>query len=309
MSNYLVTGGAGFIGSHIVRALLAQGSKVRVLDNYSTGKKENLAGLFGKLEILEGDIRNSSDVRRAIQGVDVIFHEAAFISVPQSLQEPRECLAINIQGTVTLLEEARRVGVSRVVLASSAAVYGNSNDLPLTENSVSPPLSPYAASKRVKEIFAELYSQAFNLDVIALRYFNVYGPRQSPDSEYAAAIPIFIRQLLTGKPITVFGDGGQSRDLIYVGDVVRANLMAAECSQAAGGIFNICTGQETRWLDLLEVLLDIFPSAPPPVFAESRTGDIYRSVGNPERAAQTFGFHALTTLETGITQTVEWMKR
>jgi len=309
MSNYLVTGGAGFIGSHIVRALLAQGSKVRVLDNYSTGKKENLAGLFGKLEILEGDIRNSSDVRRAIQGVDVIFHEAAFISVPQSLQEPQECLAINIQGTVTLLEEARRVGVSRVVLASSAAVYGNSNDLPLTENSVSPPLSPYAASKRVNEIFAELYSQAFNLDVIALRYFNVYGPRQSPDSEYAAAIPIFIRQLLTGKPTTVFGDGGQSRDLIYVGDVVRANLMAAECSQAAGGIFNICTGQEIRWLDLLEVLLDIFPSAPPPVFAESRPGDIYRSVGNPERAAQTFGFRALTTLETGITQTVEWMKR
>jgi len=309
VSNYLVTGGAGFIGSHIVRALLAQGSKVRVLDNYSTGKKENLAGLFGKLEILEGDIRNSSDVRRAIQGVDVIFHEAAFISVPQSLQEPQECLAINIQGTVTLLEEARRVGVSRVVLASSAAVYGNSKDLPLTENSVSPPLSPYAASKRVKEIFAELYSQAFNLDVIALRYFNVYGPRQSPDTEYAAAIPIFIRQLLTGKPITVFGDGGQSRDLIYVEDVVRANLMAAECSQAAGGIFNICTGQEIRWLDLLDVLLDIFPSAPPPVFAESRPGDIYRSVGNPERAAQIFGFRALTNLETGITQTVEWMKR
>lgn len=309
MSNYLVTGGAGFIGSHIVRDLLAQGNKVRVLDNYSTGKKENLTGLFGKLEILEGDIRNSSDVRRAVQGVDVIFHEAAFISVPQSLQEPQECLGINIQGTVTLLEEARRVGVSRVVLASSAAVYGNSNDLPLTENRVSPPLSPYAASKRVKEIFAELYSQAFNLDVIALRYFNVYGPRQSPDSEYAAAIPIFIRQLLADKPITIFGDGGQSRDLIFVGDVVRANLMAAECSQAAGGIFNICTGQEIRWSDLLDVLLDIFPSAPPPVFAESRPGDIYRSVGNPERAAQTFGFRALTTLETGITQTVEWMKR
>lgn len=308
MPRYLVTGGAGFIGSHLVCAILAQGVNVRVLDNFSTGKKENLVGLHGKLEILEGDLRDPNCVRTAIQGVDVIFHEAAFISVPQSMEEPRNCFDINVQGTCTLLEFARKSGVRRVILASSAAVYGDSDAMPLTEDIVTRPLSPYAASKRVNEIYAELYTQAFGLEVVALRYFNVYGPRQSSDCEYAAAIPIFIRQQLAGNPITIFGDGGQTRDLIYVGDVVRANLLAVEHSQMPESVFNVCTGQETRLLDLLDILLGIFPDAPRPVFSEPRPGDIYRSVGSPERARQAFGFHAQTPLDVGLKETVEWMR-
>lgn len=311
--NYLVTGGAGFIGSHIVHTLLEQGHSVRVLDNFSTGKRENLEGLArqfngNRFEVFEGDLRNASDVQAAVRGVEVIFHEGAFVSVPQSMEEPQSCFDVNITGTSLLFDAARRAGVRRAVVASSAAVYGESDAFPLVEETPLQPLSPYALSKRVKEMYAELFTGSFGLDVVALRYFNVYGPRQRPDSMYAAAVPIFARRLLDGKPVTVYGDGGQTRDLVNVHDVVRANLIASQHPHAAGKVFNVCTGVETRLLDLLDIMHELIPNVPPPQFAAPRAGDIYRSVGSPEKAADTLGFRAEVPLADGLKETIDWMR-
>lgn len=309
---YLVTGGAGFIGSHIVQTLLEQGASVRVLDNFSTGKRENLVALTqrfngNQLEILEGDLRDVSHVDQAVRGIDIIFHEAAFVSVPQSMEEPQACFDINISGTSLLFDAARRAGVRRAVVASSAAVYGESDALPLVEETALQPKSPYAVSKRVNEMYAELFTGAFGFEVVALRYFNVYGPRQRPDSMYAAAVPIFARRLLDNKPVTIFGDGGQTRDLINVRDVVRANLIASEHPNATGKIFNICTGIETRLLDLLDVMYELLPNAPTHQFAAPRSGDIYRSVGSPQKAADVMGFRAEVSLVDGLKEVMDWM--
>ena len=306
MKRYLVTGGAGFIGSHLVRALLEQGDFVRVLDNFSTGRRENVEGL--KVEVLEGDLRDSAKVAEAVNGIDFVFHEAAFVSVPQSMHDPLPCFEINQRGTEILLEAARQAGVKRVILASSAAVYGDLDIMPLEEHFPLHPLSPYAVSKRVDELYAEMYTRSFGLEVVALRYFNVYGPRQRPDSMYAAAVPIFARRLMDGKPVTIYGDGGQTRDLIYVGDIVRANLAASAHPNAPGQVFNICTGDETRIIDLIEVLMDLFPSAPAPQFAPPRSGDIYRSVGSPKKAADLLGFKPQASLPDGLKSVVDWMK-
>ena len=310
---YLVTGGAGFIGSHIAGALLKQGADVRILDNFSTGRRENVEELNrqfngNQLEIMEGDVRDASLVKEAVRGVEVIFHEAAFVSVPQSMDEPQECFDVNITGTSLLFNAARKAGVKRAVIASSAAVYGESDALPLVEETPLQPLSPYALSKRVDEMYAELFTNTFGFEVVALRYFNVYGPRQRPDSMYAAAVPIFARRLLDGKPVTIFGDGGQTRDLINVHDVVRANLIASEHPKAAGKVFNICTGVETRLLHLLEVLYESFPDAPKPEFAPPRAGDIYRSAGSPQKAFENLEFRAQVSLADGLKETVDWMR-
>jgi len=310
---YLVTGGAGFIGSHIVRALLEQGASVRVLDNFSTGKRENLEELrrqFNRdqFEVVEGDLRDASGVEEAVSGIEVIFHEAAFVSVPQSMGEPQTCFDVNITGTSLLFDAARRAGVRRAVVASSAAVYGESGALPLIEETPLQPRSPYALSKRVGEMYAELFTGAFGFEVVALRYFNVYGPRQRSDSMYAAAVPIFARRLLDNRPVTVFGDGGQTRDLINVHDVVRANLIASEHPNAAGKVFNVCTGLETRLLDLLDVMYELFPGAPEPEFVAPRAGDIYRSVGSPRKAADVMGFRAVVSLVEGLKETIDWMR-
>ncbi len=305
----LVTGGAGFIGSHIVRALLAEGFRVRVLDNFSSGRPENLAGLARThLEVQEGDIRDPAALQAALRGAVWVFHEAAFVSVPASMEDPLTCHAVNGTGTVQVLEAARRAGVARVVLASSAAVYGDSHAFPLRENLPPRPLSPYAASKAANELYARLYTAAFDLPVVALRYFNVYGPRQRPDSPYAAAIPIFARRMLAGQPPTVFGDGGQRRDFVFVGDVAQANLRAAESPAAAGEVINICTGREVSLLELLAALRGLIPEAPPPVFAPPRAGDIYRSVGDPAKAARLLGFRPQTPLRQGLAEVVAWLR-
>jgi UDP-glucose 4-epimerase len=309
----LVTGGAGFIGSHLVQTLLEQGHNVRVLDNFSTGKRENLDDLARKfkgtqLEVLEGDVRDASQVDQSVRGIEVVFHEAAFVSVPQSMDEPQTCFDVNISGTSLLFDAARRAGVRRAVVASSAAVYGESEALPLVEETPLQPKSPYAVSKRVDEMYAELFTAAFGFEVVALRYFNVYGPRQRPDSMYAAAVPIFARRLLDQKAVTVFGDGGQTRDLINVHDVARANLIASEHPNAAGKIFNICTGVETRLLDLLDVMYELLPDSPIHEHAAPRPGDIYRSVGSPQKAADEIGFRAEVSLLDGLRETVDWMR-
>ena len=310
---YLVTGGAGFIGSHIVQTLLEQGHSVRVLDNFSTGKRENLDALTrrfhgNQLEVLERDLRDAARVQEGVRGVEVIFHEGAFVSVPQSMEEPQTCFDVNITGTSRLFDLARAAGVRRVVVASSAAIYGDSDALPLVEETLPRPLSPYAVSKRVDEMYAELFTNSFGLEAVALRYFNVYGPRQRPDSMYAAAVPIFARRLLDRKPVTVYGDGGQTRDLINVHDVVRANLIASEHPKAPGKIFNICTGVETRIMDLLNIMYELVPNAPQPEFAAPRAGDIYRSVGSPQKAADVIDFHAEVSLVDGLKETLDWMR-
>ncbi|HCR72419.1 MAG TPA: LPS biosynthesis protein WbpP [Anaerolineae bacterium] len=303
---YLITGGAGFIGSHIANTLLKSGKEVRIFDNFSSGKRENLQDL--DVEIIEGDLRNDDDVNKAVKGIDIIFHEAAFVSVPESMEKPQECLDVNVTGTSKLFESARRSGVKRVVVASSAAVYGDSEAYPLSEDTPLKQLSPYAVSKRIDEMYAELFTNQFGLEVVALRYFNVYGPRQRPDSMYAAAVPIFIRHILDNKPITVYGDGGQTRDLVNVKDVVQANLLASEHPKAPGQIFNVCTGIETKLLDLLDILYEIFPNAPKHVHAEPRAGDIYRSIGTPKKIMDTLGFKPQVSLADGLAEAVEVMR-
>jgi nucleoside-diphosphate-sugar epimerase len=303
---YLVTGGAGFIGSHITRTLLERGDQVRILDNFSSGRRENLNGL--DVELIEGDLRDASKVAEAVKGMDIVFHEAAFVSVAESMEKPLECLDVNVTGTSIVFEAARKAGVKRVVIASSAAVYGDSEVYPLSEDSPLCQLSPYATSKRIDEKYAELFTNYFGLEVAALRYFNVYGPRQRPDSMYAAAVPIFIRRMLDNKSITIYGDGGQTRDLVNVRDVVQANLLASEHPAAPGKIFNVCTGVETRLLDLLDILYEIFPNAPKHVHAEPRAGDIYRSIGTPKKIVETLGFKPNVTLAEGLKEAVETMR-
>jgi UDP-glucose 4-epimerase len=279
-----------------------------VFDNFSTGKRENLSVIEGQIDIMVGDLREQKQVAQAVTGIDIIFHHGAFISVPVSMKTPQECFDVNVQGTINLLEAARETGVKCVVVASSAAVYGDSQSLPLKESSSLRSLSPYAASKQMKEVLADLFTRVFDLPVISLRYFNVYGPRQSPDSPYAAVIPIFSRKLLTNQPPTVFGDGNQVRDFIYVGDVVRANILASENPLSAGKSYNICNGKETSILDLLAVLYELIPDAPEPEFGPPRSGDIYRSLGDPTQAAQDLGFQAETTLSIGLSRTVDWLR-
>jgi UDP-glucose 4-epimerase len=304
----LVTGGAGFIGSHLTRALLERGWRVRVLDDFSTGSEKNLPAVNERLEVRRGDIRDPGAVRESVRGVDVVFHQAAFVSVPRSVAAPEACFSVNVQGTQTLLDAARAAGIHRVILASSAAVYGDNPAIPLTEEMAPRCLSPYAASKQMDEVLADLYTRAMGLEVTALRYFNVFGPHQSPDSDYAAAVPIFIRRMLERRPVTIYGDGGQTRDLIYVAEVAQANILAAEHSAAAGQVLNICSGHETRLLDLHAELKGLFPSAPEPEFAAARPGDIYRSAGSPLRAKSVLGFRSTTSLLEGLEKTVDWMK-
>lgn len=308
MRKCLVTGGAGFIGSHIVGGLLERGDEVRVLDNFSTGKEENLKDFQGEIDLIRGDLREQTDLIKATQDIEFIFHQAAFVSVPLSMQDPELCFEVNGNGTIKLLSTAKKAGVKRVVLASSAAVYGDNHAVPLTEDAQLNLLSPYAASKRVGEIYTKIYSDLLNLDVVALRYFNVYGPRQNPGSDYAAVIPIFIKKILTGEQPTIYGDGGQSRDFIYVDDIVRANLLAAESTQAPGRIVNICSGSEINLLQLMENLSVIFNRDIQPSFESERPGDIYRSSGDPTLAKEILDFKPGLDLETGLRKTISWME-
>jgi nucleoside-diphosphate-sugar epimerase len=278
-----------------------------VLDDLSSGKLANLAHVGNQIELIQADLRDTARLEDALEGTDLVFHQAAFVSVPRSLEEPDACLDINVQGTRQLLEVCRRLGIKRVVLASSAAVYGENPDLPLAEGSKLDPLSPYAASKYIDEIFAHLYTHQLGLDVVALRYFNVYGPRQNPDSDYAAVIPIFIRRLLEEDEPVIYGDGGQTRDFIYVADVVRANLLAADSSAAAGQALNICSGKETSLLDLVGTLSTLFNREIQPDFQDPRAGDIYRSLGDPSLAERVLEFNTQVPLTEGLQGTVEWM--
>lgn len=307
MPTSLVTGGAGFIGSHLVDTLLERGDTVRVLDNLSTGNIDNLHGALDYIDFREGDIRRPEDLKRALAGVDHVFHQAAFVSVPLSLEEPDACLETNVQGTQQILELSRQAGVKRVVLASSAAVYGESTDFPLGESGRTDPLSPYASSKYIAEIFARMYTHQLGLDVVALRYFNVFGPRQNLESDYAAVIPIFIKQLINEETPVIYGDGKQSRDFVFVADVVQANLLAREANGAPGRVINICSGKEISLLDLLHTLAGIFNRDIEPMFDAPRAGDIYRSLGDPSLARELLGFSPQSNIRNGLQATADWI--
>ena len=309
MQKVLVTGGAGFIGSHLVERLLARGDSVRVLDSFETGKRENLAPFAGKLELHEADVRDAEACRKACRGIDVVFHEAALPSVPRSVAEPQRAFEITLGGTNQILLAARAEGVRRVVQASSSSVYGDQPTLPKHEDMPPAPRSPYAAHKLGAEQLGVAFAASMDLEVVALRYFNVFGPRQDPRSEYAAVVPRFVVACLSGEAPTIHGDGEQSRDFTYVENVVEANLRAAEAAGASGGVFNIACGVRTTVNELFRLIAKaVGVPGLEPRYVPTRAGDVKHSLASIERAREGLGFSPRIDLAEGIARTVAWYR-
>jgi UDP-glucose 4-epimerase len=303
-SSYLVTGAAGFIGSHIAETLVAQGDRVKVLDNFVTGKRENLAPFLDHIELVEGDLRNPADVSRAVEGVEIVFHEGALPSVPKSVEDPVGSNESNITGTLNLLMAARDAGVRRVVYAASSSAYGDSPTLPKEETMMPAPLSPYATQKYVGELYCRNFYDLFGLETVALRYFNVFGPRQDPMSQYAAVIPKFITALAEGKPPTIYGDGEQSRDFTYIENVVRANLLAARAEGAAGEMMNFACGERYTLNEILAKLQKIMKTDIQPIFEDPRPGDVKHSLADTRKSRELLGYTPHVSLEEGLERTV-----
>jgi UDP-glucose 4-epimerase len=308
MATYLVTGGAGFIGSNLVRALADQGERVRVLDNFVTGRPENLAGVEGKFELFRGDITDAGLVGAASAGCDYVLHQAALPSVPRSIAQPLECDRTNVLGPLTVLQAARAAGVRRVVYAASSSAYGETPTLPKVETMTPAPLSPYAVSKLAGEHYLSVYHRCYGLETVALRYFNVFGPNQDPKSEYAAVIPRFVTSALAGTPPTLYGDGLQSRDFCYIENAVQANLLACTAPSAAGGVFNVACGVRTTLLDVIAQLSRIVGRAITPRHEPERAGDIKHSLADIGRARQVLGYTAPVPFEEGLRRTVDWYR-
>jgi UDP-glucose 4-epimerase len=303
---YLVTGGAGFIGSNIVEELVRRGEKVRVLDNFSTGRRENLSELHDRIELVEGDIRSYHIVREGVEGVDVILHQAALPSVPRSIKDPITTSEVNVGGTLNILMAARDAKVKRVVYASSSSVYGNSEELPKHEEVTPCPLSPYAVSKLAGEKYCQVFSRVYGLETICLRYFNVFGPRQDPSSQYSAVIPKFINGMIKGEQPVIYGDGGQSRDFTYVANIVAANLLASTANCESGLVLNCAGHRQVSVNDLVQSLNGILGKSIKPTYRESRAGDIKHSYASIEKAKRLIGYVPEVDLEEGLRRTVEW---
>jgi nucleoside-diphosphate-sugar epimerase len=309
MARYLVTGGAGFIGSHIAEALVKRGDEVRVLDNLSTGRMENLAGIAGRFEFVKGDIRDLETCRRAAEGVAAVFHEAALASVARSVEDPLLANAVNVTGTLNLLVAAHAAGARSFVLASSSAVYGDDPALPKVEGGEGRPVSPYGAGKLIGEKYAQTFHVLHGMNTVSLRYFNVFGPRQDPASEYSAVIPLFVTKVLRGERPTIFGDGEQSRDFIHVDDVVRANLLAAGSEAAAGESFNVACGVGTTVNGLLAAVNEALGAAVEPRYAPPRPGDILHSTADIAKARRLIGFTPGLSFRDGLRATIAWYKK
>lgn len=305
MANCLVTGGAGFIGSHIVDALVQRGDNVRVLDNLSTGCRHNLEQVAEKVEFVEGDIRDDITVKQAIDGIDFIFHLAAMVSVPESMEKPVEAELVNAIGTLNILRAAKAAGVQRLVLSSTSAVYGDEPTLPKVESMQPFPKSPYAISKLAAEHYYQLFNEAMHQETVILRYFNVFGPRQDPSSAYSGVISIFVDRLIEGTAPLIFDDGEQTRDFVYVKDVVQANLLAAQSAHASGKVFNIATGRPITINHLYYTLCGIVGSRLEPTYKPARSGDIRYSYGDATHAHKHLGWSAQTELEVGLAALVE----
>ena len=308
MARYLVTGGAGFIGSHIVDRLIADGHRVRVVDDLSTGTLDNLAGARDRIEFLHADIRDREAMARSCQGMEAVIHEAAWRSVPKSMADPWGYTEVNVLGTVNLLEAAVKAKVKRVVIASSSSVYGLNAPVPMREDQPVRPISPYAASKLAGELFCHLFSRSFGLETVALRYFNVFGPRQSLQDEYAVVVPKFIACLLRRESPPVYGDGTQTRDFTYVENVVDATILASQAPGISGEALNIALGEEHAVLELSRELneilgLDIQPSFKPP-----RPGDVQRTLADPSKAMRLLGWQGRVRFSEGFRRTVDWFR-
>ena len=299
----LVTGGGGFIGSNLVRALLERGDEVRVLDNFSTGNRANLVGL--DIEVMEGELRSYERVHNAVRGAEIVFHLGALGSVPRSVQDPLTSSAVNVEGTLNVLLAARDSGVRRVVYSSSSSVYGSTGDLPRTEPMPADPISPYGVAKLAAERYCVSFSRVYDsFESVVLRYFNVFGPRQSPFSQYAAVVPRFIDAIAAGRPITIEGDGEQSRDFTYVANVVDASLRAAIAEGASGRIFNIAAGQPISVNAVADAIGRILDKPVQRIHVPTRAGDIRDSWADLTAAREVLGFEPLVGLEAGLQHTV-----
>ncbi|GCE11733.1 SDR family oxidoreductase [Tengunoibacter tsumagoiensis] len=310
-ARYLITGGAGFIGSHIAEALLSQGESVRIFDNFSTGKRQTielLERLPGHLEVQHGDIRNSEALEAAVAGVEVVWHQAAIASVPFSITEPKLTLDVNVNGTQNVLLAARDAGVRRVVFASSSAIYGNSPLLPKHEELSPEPLSPYALHKLSSEQLCRIFTQLYKLETVALRYFNVFGPRQDPKSEYAAVIPRFLTAILQGEQPVIFGDGEQTRDFIFIDNIVQANLLASTSESAVGKTMNIGSGTRTSLNEVLRCAGELLNTPVKAIYTHVRPGDVRESVADITRSEQLLGFHPTISFRQGLARTLESIK-
>lgn len=307
----VVTGGAGFIGSHLCRALLKQGRRVRVVDNFSTGRSENLDELLelhpDQCEVFRQDIRQLEELQTAFEGAATVFHQAALTSVQQSVENPVECNSVNVDGTLKVLLAARNAGVDKVIFATSTAVYGNSEVLPKHEEMIPEPVSPYAVTKYMGEVYGRVFSEIYQLPTVGLRYFNVFGPNQDPDSEYAAVIPRFITRALSGSDPIIFGDGEQSRDFIFVEDVVAANLKAAQ-SDVSGRVLNVASGRQLTLNQLVEVLGELVGRKLTPEYQSARAAEVRHSVAEVSLACELIGFESETSLAEGLRRTVRWFQ-
>jgi UDP-glucose 4-epimerase len=312
---YVVTGGAGFIGSHLVEALIGRGDRVRVVDDLSSGRLENLprervgvAGSGAPIEVFQADVADPGPVRSALHGANGVFHEAAQVSVPASMRDPEKSYRVNVMGTLNVLEAARAEGVRKVVFAASSAAYGDVATLPKREDMPPRPLSPYAAGKLAGESLLATWSRAFGLETVALRYFNVYGPRQADDSPYSGVIALFARRLLAQRAPTIFGDGEQSRDFVFVEDVVRANLLAMGRTVEAGAVINVGTGKSVTINDLYRRLAELADSSLDALHEPAREGDVLHSLASIERARSWLGFEPRVGLEEGLRRTLDWYR-
>lgn len=306
MTTYLVTGGAGFIGSHLVTRLVEEGYRVRVFDNLCTGSLDNLAHLKDRVEFLHGDVADASGVRRAVEGVEVVFHQAALASVPLSVKDPLAVHTACATGTINVLDAARQSGVRRVVYAGSSSAYGNDPVMPKRESQLPQVLSPYAAAKLAGELYCEAFAACYPLETVRLRYFNIFGERQDPNSPYSAVIPLFVSALLQGRRPTIFGDGSQSRDFTYVANVAEANLLASRAAGVSGKVFNVGCGQSLSVIELLRMICERLKLPFDPVFAPPRAGDVKDSWADISATERELGYRPIVSLTDGLARTIDY---
>jgi UDP-glucose 4-epimerase len=308
MGIYLVSGGAGFIGSHLATALVERNKRVRVFDNLSTGHRENLAHLGGRVELVHGDLVDRDAMLRALADVEVVFHEAALASVPRSVDAPLDTNAACVTGTVTLLDAARQCGVRRVVFGGSSSAYGDQPVAAKHEGLMPSPLSPYAAAKLAGEFYCQAFTSTYGLETVTLRYFNVFGPRQDPNSQYAAVIPKFITEMLAGRQPTIFGDGKQSRDFTYVDNVVHGNLLAADAPKAVGRTINVACGTSFNLLELVSGINRALGTKIEPILASPRAGDVRESLADISLAKELLEYHPKVGFDEGLARTIDFYR-